>query len=67
MKDLAGGLLKSIVFGFIIGVISCYYGLRTEGGPTGLGRNIMVSVVSCVVTVVFADMILTAFMVNRVI
>lgn len=61
MGDLTGGIIKAVVFGAIVSVISCFYGLRAEGGPTGLGRNIMVSVVTCTVVVAFADAILTAF------
>ncbi|MGE0705684.1 MAG: MlaE family ABC transporter permease [Vicinamibacterales bacterium] len=61
MGDLVGGLIKAVVFGMLVSIISCFYGLRAEGGPTGLGRNIMVSVVTCTVIIAFADAILTAF------
>lgn len=61
MMDLISGLLKSVVFAALIAIISCYYGLAAKGGPTGLGRNIMVSVVTCLVVIVLADAILTAF------
>ena len=66
MADLLSGLLKAAVFGLLIGIISCHYGMNATGGPTGLGRNIMVSVVTSLVVVVFADAILTAFTVNHV-
>ena len=64
MQDILGGMLKGLVFGVLTSLISCYYGLNTTGGPTGLGRNIMVSVVTCLVMVVFADAVLTAFVTN---
>lgn len=66
LGDIFGGLLKTIVFGSLIAVISCQYGLTTTGGPMGLGRNIMISVVTCIVTIVIADAILTAFLINYV-
>ena len=65
LGDLAGGLLKASVFGFLVGVVSCYFGLNTSGGSTGLGRNIMVSVVTSLVIVVFADAALTGLLVNH--
>lgn len=66
VDDLFGGLLKSVVFGALVAVVSCHYGLTTTGGPMGLGRNIMASVVTCIVLVVLADAILTAFLINYV-
>ena len=66
LPDLFSGILKAVVFGPLISAISCHYGLTATGGPTGLGRNIMVSVVTCLVAIVFADALLTAFLVNYV-
>ncbi|MEM6392859.1 MAG: ABC transporter permease [Planctomycetota bacterium] len=64
MPDLFAGIIKASVFGVLISIVSCYYGLTSRGGPTGLGRNIMVSVVTCLVVIVFADAILTALINN---
>lgn len=61
MTDVYGGLLKSVVFGTLITVIACHFGLRAEGGPMGIGRFTMVSVVTILVLVIFADALLTAF------
>ncbi|MEM6751028.1 MAG: ABC transporter permease [Planctomycetota bacterium] len=61
LADLYSGLLKSMVFAVLISLISCHHGLAARGGPTGLGRNIMVSVVTCLVIVVLADAGMTAF------
>ncbi len=65
MPDLISGVIKSFVFAILIAITSCHYGLTARGGPTGLGRNIMVSVVTCLVVIVFADAILTAFLNNH--
>jgi phospholipid/cholesterol/gamma-HCH transport system permease protein len=64
MNDIVGGLVKAAVFGLLISIISCYWGLNAGGGPTGLGRNIMVSVVSSLVVVVLADALVTAFLLH---
>src|SRR2546428_12498471 len=36
--DLFGGLLKPLVFGALLAIVSCYCGLRTYGGNPGVGR-----------------------------
>lgn len=64
LTDVLGGLIKAGAFAVIISLVSCHFGLTTTGGSTGLGRNIMVSVVTCIVVVVVADAILTAFVIN---
>lgn len=66
MRDVLGGMLKGGVFGVLLSTTSCYFGLSVTGGPTGLGRSIMVSVVTCVVVVVVADALMTAFLINYV-
>jgi len=37
-NDVAQGLLKPLVFAFVVALIGCYYGLRTTGGTQGVGR-----------------------------
>lgn len=61
MMDLYAGLLKAVVFSIIISMVCCYYGLITEGGPMGLGRNTMVAVVTSLVVIIIADALLGAF------
>jgi len=58
-RDVAGGIFKSVVFGFIIGATGCYYGLRTSGGTQGVGQATTRSVVAASVLVVIADFVLT--------
>jgi len=43
--DLFGGMLKTMVFGIIIAITSCYIGLNTEGGAAGVGRSTTSAVV----------------------
>jgi len=49
IHDIAGGLLKTMVFGVIIAVTSCYIGLNTEGGAAGVGRSTTSAVVWSIV------------------
>jgi phospholipid/cholesterol/gamma-HCH transport system permease protein len=56
--DLIGGIIKPIVFALIIGTISCYKGLNTEGGTVGVGRSTTKAVVAASITVIIADFFL---------
>jgi phospholipid/cholesterol/gamma-HCH transport system permease protein len=56
--DILGGVIKPIVFAFIIGSISCYKGLSTEGGTVGVGRSTTRSVVTASIIVIVADFFL---------
>jgi phospholipid/cholesterol/gamma-HCH transport system permease protein len=44
-KDIWFGLVKSMSFGLVIGLIGCRMGLTTRGGAEGVGRSTMQSVV----------------------
>ena len=46
MNDLTQGLMKPFIFGMIIALIGCYYGLRTSGGTQGVGRSTTQAVVA---------------------
>ena len=56
--DILGGVIKPIVFAFIIGSISCYKGLSTEGGTVGVGRSTTRAVVTASIIVIVADFFL---------
>lgn len=44
--DVANGLFKSFVFGIIMGLASCHFGLATTGGAPGVGRSVNATVVT---------------------
>jgi phospholipid/cholesterol/gamma-HCH transport system permease protein len=44
-NDVAHGLSKSIVFGVVIGLSSCHFGMGTAGGAPGVGRAVNATVV----------------------
>lgn len=58
MKDLLTGLLKSVVFAWIIIIVACYSGLRVTGGSEGVGKATTASVVASIFFVIMADSIL---------
>lgn len=44
--DVANGLFKSLVFGLVLGLASCHFGLATTGGAPGVGRAVNATVVT---------------------
>src|SRR5438132_13241300 len=57
-SDFIPPTLKTMVFGFIIGLVSCFQGMRTRGGTEGVGRSATSSVVLSSLFVVVADVLL---------
>jgi phospholipid/cholesterol/gamma-HCH transport system permease protein len=53
--DVANGLLKSIVFGLVIALASCHFGLATKGGAPGVGRSVNATVVASAAGVFILD------------
>jgi phospholipid/cholesterol/gamma-HCH transport system permease protein len=53
--DVANGLLKSIVFGLVIALASCHFGLSTKGGAPGVGRSVNAAVVASAAGVFVLD------------
>ncbi len=45
MEDVAHGLIKSVVFGIVIALASCHFGITTSGGAPGVGRAVNATVV----------------------
>jgi phospholipid/cholesterol/gamma-HCH transport system permease protein len=43
--DVVHGLLKSVVFGVVMALASCEFGMTTEGGAPGVGRSVNATVV----------------------
>jgi ABC-type transporter Mla maintaining outer membrane lipid asymmetry permease subunit MlaE len=50
--------IKTTIFGFIIGVVACFQGMRTKGGTEGVGRSATSSVVLSSLFVILADVVL---------
>jgi phospholipid/cholesterol/gamma-HCH transport system permease protein len=56
--DFIPPVLKTTVFGFIIGLIACFQGMRTTGGTEGVGRSATSSVVLSSLFIILADVLL---------
>ena len=60
LADFLSGLIKGGVFGLLIGVIACHNGLSVYGGAAGVGNATTMTVVQCVLAIIFADLMFTA-------
>ncbi len=57
--DVFAGLLKPLVFGAVMALTSCYFGLRASGGTEGVGRAATRAVVTSSILVLATDYFLT--------
>jgi phospholipid/cholesterol/gamma-HCH transport system permease protein len=53
--DVAHGLVKSVAFGTMIGLSSCYFGLSVTGGAPGVGRAVNATVVTSAASIFVLD------------
>jgi phospholipid/cholesterol/gamma-HCH transport system permease protein len=58
LRDIVPAILKTGVFGFIIGVVGCYEGYNATGGTQGVGRASTGAVVVASLLVIVADLVL---------
>jgi len=58
MQDVVVGLVKGLVFGIIVSVISCTFGLRTKGGAEGVAVSTTAAVVWSFVLIIIFDYII---------
>ena len=58
--DLWGGLLKTTLFGAIIGLVACYQGYHASGGAAGVGRAVNDTVVYATLVFITANYFLTS-------
>jgi phospholipid/cholesterol/gamma-HCH transport system permease protein len=58
LEDVIPATLKTVVFGYLIGVTGCYFGMTAQGGTEGVGRAATRGVVTSIFLVVVADVLL---------
>ena len=58
-NDIFSGLMKAVVFGFLIATMGCYHGFRSDGGAQGVGRATTNSVISSSMLILTANYVLT--------
>ncbi len=59
IRDVIGGLIKSLAFATIIVQVGCLEGFRVKGGPEAVGRSTTAAVVKSTFLVILADVIFT--------
>jgi phospholipid/cholesterol/gamma-HCH transport system permease protein len=59
LMDYLMGLVKTPVFGVIIALLGCHFGMRTRGGTAGVGLSTTKTVVAISITILIADFFLT--------
>ena len=58
-RDVFTGLVKPVLFGFIIATVGCYYGLSARGGTQGVGRATTQAVVASSILIIILDFFIT--------
>jgi phospholipid/cholesterol/gamma-HCH transport system permease protein len=59
LSDLFSGIAKTPIFGFIIAIVGCHFGLTTRGGTEGVGQSTTRTVVVVSIAILVADFFLT--------
>jgi phospholipid/cholesterol/gamma-HCH transport system permease protein len=62
LSDMFAGLVKSGVFGAIIGIVGCHEGFFAEGGARGVGKATTQAVVISAVMILIADYIIATIL-----
>jgi phospholipid/cholesterol/gamma-HCH transport system permease protein len=59
MGDIFAGEAKTPVFGFLIAIVGCHFGLNTQGGTEGVGLSTTRTVVVVSIAILIADFFMT--------
>jgi phospholipid/cholesterol/gamma-HCH transport system permease protein len=57
--DVGSGLVKGAVFGFIVALMGCYFGMNSGRGAQGVGAATKAAVVAASVMILAANYVLT--------
>jgi phospholipid/cholesterol/gamma-HCH transport system permease protein len=57
--DFMFGIGKALIFSVMVAVVSCFMGFNVRGGGVDVGRATMRSVVICILSIIFADFMLS--------
>jgi phospholipid/cholesterol/gamma-HCH transport system permease protein len=64
LSDILPATLKTSIFGLIIGMVSCFQGMRTRGGTEGVGSSATSSVVLSSLFIIVADVLLVRLIIE---
>jgi len=59
LPDLLGIILKALIFGTLVAIIGCTWGLTTKGGAKGVSKSAKTAVIVSWVSIFIADFLLT--------
>jgi phospholipid/cholesterol/gamma-HCH transport system permease protein len=63
-EDFIQGLTKPILFGAVIAMCGCYYGLATTGGTEGVGESTTRTVVASSISILILDYFITQLLLS---
>nr|YP_010196501.1 hypothetical protein LK223_pgp172 [Gracilaria cervicornis]UAD83898.1 hypothetical protein [Gracilaria cervicornis] len=63
--DILKSLFKTLIFSFLISLISCFWGLTAYGGAKGVGKSTTLSVVTSLLSIFIFDFLLSYIMFNK--
>jgi phospholipid/cholesterol/gamma-HCH transport system permease protein len=63
-NDFVQGLSKPLVFGAIISITACYFGLNTTGGTEGVGQATTKTVVTASILILIVDYFITQLLLS---
>lgn len=63
-NDIVQGLMKPLIFGIIITLVGCFYGLRTSGGTQGVGKATTEAVVAASIWIFVVTFLIDKIFVN---
>lgn len=63
--DMMVGLIKSLVFGFIITAFGCYFGYNSTHGAEGVGKATQASVVASAISILISGFVVSHFLLTK--
>src|ERR1700745_1919967 len=64
VQDVFMGLVKPVLFGFIIATVGFFYGMTARGGTQGVGRATTQAVVAASVLIIVVNFFISQFLMN---
>ncbi len=61
VDDMIALLIKSVLYGLIVGISACYCGSRAAGGPSGVANATRKSIIASFTVIALADFIVNQF------
>ncbi|MFN8674129.1 MAG: ABC transporter permease [Candidatus Sericytochromatia bacterium] len=64
ISHIMGGVIKSSIFGLVVGIVSCYRGFNVSGGALGVGKAANNTVVHTILMIVILNYFVTNLLFN---